>query len=191
MHPTACKRFTPLLKKLYYHLKAQGREFEVVFLSSDMLLGPYEEYASRMPWWCLPLQQSTIVQRLSTIYKTSGIPHLVALDADGTVVHSDAVPLVKANPTACPWRPCRVVDMLPEQYLQSSGETASFDDLDQKYLLIYVATSQCPPCRRLTPLVKELYQLLKAQRNDFEVSLLFTLKTVHIAQAMLGTKFFL
>ena len=174
--------------QLYHTLKQQQQrsdndnnknDFEVVFCSSDMMSGPFHNYAAQMPWWSLPLHHSAIVQRLSTVYQACGIPHLTVLDTDGSVLHADAIDLVRGNnnnnnsipTTPFPWRPQRLVDLLPEQYLHANGGRAPMSSLDSKYLLVYASASWCPaPCQeRITPRVVQMYQLLTAQRTDVEV----------------------
>lgn len=163
--------------QLYQHLQQQDEwkdKFEIVFCSSDMILGPYRDYASTMPWWSLPLSETAIVDALSAFYQTSGIPHLVVLDKDGSVLHNDAVHLVmNRSATEFPWRPKRFVDLLPRQYVRannSSNLLSTSTDLDKKqYLLIYAGSHTCPPCQKLTPKIANVYQQLKAQRDDFEV----------------------
>ena len=167
---SACKRFTPTLIELYNRLKAQRQDFEIVFCSSDLMNQCYQQYACKMPWWCLPLQASGIVDRLSATYHTKGIPHLVVLDTDGTILQGDAINQVLNDPLGAqfPWRARRLVDMLPEQYLRADGTRAPVASLDDKYLLIFASASWCPSCQRLAPHLAQVYQQLQAVRDDFE-----------------------
>lgn len=146
-----------------------------------MILGPYRDYASTMPWWSLPLSETAIVDALSAFYQTSGIPHLVLIDKNGSVLHNDAVNLVmNRSVTEFPWRPKRFVDLLPRHYVHvnnSNQPLPASTGLDQKhYLLIYAGSHTCPPCQKLAPKIAQVYQQLKAQRDDFEVRNFF-LKT--------------
>ena len=168
---------------LYQQLQQQEEwkdQFEIVFCSSDMILGPYRDYASTMPWWSLPLSETKIVDALSAYYQTAGIPHLVMLDKNGSVLHQDAVELVMNQSIAeFPWRPKRFVDLLPRQYIhaRNPGELLSTSlGLDSKdYLLIYAGAHAYPQCRKMAPKIGQVYQQLKAQRDDFEVSFCQTL----------------
>eukprot|EP00920_Eleutheroschizon_duboscqi_P025481 GHVT01062689.1.p1 GENE.GHVT01062689.1~~GHVT01062689.1.p1 ORF type:complete len:770 (+),score=100.61 GHVT01062689.1:269-2578(+) len=44
-----CRRFTPKLREVYKRLKAEGREFEVVFVSNDESATKFQEYFSGAP----------------------------------------------------------------------------------------------------------------------------------------------
>ena len=154
--------------ELYNHLKSQRQDFEIVFCSSDLMQECYRQYASQMPWWCLPLQSSDIVDRLSATYRTKGIPHLVVLDGDGTVLKNDAVQQVLKDPLGdrFPWRTNRLVDVLPQYYLRPDGTKAPMESLDDKYLLLIASASWCPPCQRLIPYLGQVYRHLRAARED-------------------------
>jgi thiol-disulfide isomerase/thioredoxin len=195
----ACKRFTPQLMELYRSLKGsnkQDADFEIVLCSMDTMELEYESYAAKMPWWCFPFG-APVVRRLATLYQTSGIPHLVILDACGRkVLHHDGVPKVQADPAGLrfPWRPARLVDLLPAQFTvdllpaqfthtntslvgpdTEHGPDANSTPLqnvvpfDDQYLLIYASASWCAPCQRLTPKVAAAYRKLRAVRRDVEV----------------------
>eukprot|EP00977_Amphora_coffeiformis_P012319 scaffold3043_cov180-Amphora_coffeaeformis.AAC.11 len=121
-----------------------------------------------MPWWCLPLQFSGVVDRLSATYHTKGIPHLVVLDKDGTVLKNDAIHQVLNDPKGdkFPWRPSRLVDLLPQHYLRADGTKAPMASLDDKYLLLIASASWCPPGERLIPYLAQVYRHLRAARED-------------------------
>lgn len=170
-----------MLIELYNKLKAKKdhEDFELVFCSMDRTLDEYNSYCSKMPWWCLP-HKSPVMGRLSNLYGARGIPHLVVLDKDGTLMGADGVGLVSMDPEGhdFPWRPKPIVDLLPSYYLSSSS-TSSDDqtmtllpmtDLDEKHLMLYFSAHWCPPCRRFTPHLSKAYQALKKQRpDDFEL----------------------
>jgi len=193
---TACRRFTPLLIDLYKTLKQKQSaatnstsnddakcidDFEIVFCSMDKVQTEYDSYTSAMPWWCLPFQSSRM-GTLANTYQCQGIPHLVILDVDGTVLHDDGVGEVSTDPTGehFPWRPKPIVDILPEYYLAPSSsnnnngdDSATFEqelsamtELDDKYLMLYFSAHWCPPCRRFTPMLCQAYTDLKHVHGD-------------------------
>ncbi len=55
------------------------------------------------------------------------------------------------------------------ELLGPSGTTVSVDTLEGKFVLLYFSAHWCPPCRGFTPILKEYYEALKAQRSDFEI----------------------
>ena len=81
-----CRGFTPKLVEFYNKLKASGKAFEIVFVSSDKDEGQFKEYFAEMPWLSLPFSYRDLKNSLSKKYKVSGIPHFVILDTDGEVI---------------------------------------------------------------------------------------------------------
>eukprot|EP01098_Paradermamoeba_levis_P015256 TRINITY_DN762_c0_g1_i2.p1 TRINITY_DN762_c0_g1~~TRINITY_DN762_c0_g1_i2.p1 ORF type:complete len:222 (+),score=50.95 TRINITY_DN762_c0_g1_i2:67-732(+) len=77
-----CRGFTPVLAKLYNQVKADGNNFEVVFVSSDSDEGSFAAYHSEMPWLALPFSDRQAKADLSAEWGVSGIPALVLVDAE-------------------------------------------------------------------------------------------------------------
>ena len=172
-----CRRFTPILIELYKKLKQRQdvEDFELVFCSMDRTREEYDSYTREMPWWCLP-HQSPAMDTLTTLHRAQGIPHLVILDRDGSILVADAVGFVSQDRegTNFPWRPKRLVELFPSSYLPSPGSSSNQNrlataDLDDKYLMLYMSAHWCPPCRRFTPKLAKAYTALKNQRDDFEL----------------------
>jgi nucleoredoxin len=82
-----CRQFTPMLVKTVNELKKDGKNFDVVFVSSDQskenMLGYMTE--TKMPWNALPFD-SDKKQSLASKYGVRGIPTLVIVDKDGKTV---------------------------------------------------------------------------------------------------------
>jgi len=66
-----CKAFTPELVKTYKKLNEEGKNFEVVFVSSDRTDEKFKEYYGTMPWLALPLKDDRIDQ-LSSYFEVEG-----------------------------------------------------------------------------------------------------------------------
>jgi len=80
-----CRRFTPLLKTFYQ--EAVGLGVEIVFVSSDQTEEAMFDYMkeSHGEWFALPFEDK-IATELSNKYDIAGIPSLVVVKKDGTVV---------------------------------------------------------------------------------------------------------
>ena len=50
-----CREFTPKLIETYNKLKEDGKNFEIVFASSDENAKGFEDYYKDMPWLAFPL----------------------------------------------------------------------------------------------------------------------------------------
>lgn len=171
-HLVACRRFTPLLVDLYNTLKTSGAEdFEIVFLSMDKTDVEYAGYTSSMPWWSLP-RKSPLNAKLASMYEAQGIPHLVVIDRDSTILVPDGVGEVTADPSGrhFPWRPKPISQLLPSTYLAADGSRRGIQQLAQKYLLLYFSAHWCPPCQQFTPKLAAAYlQLRQTRSDDFEI----------------------
>lgn len=161
-----------MLIDFYKKLKSRAgtEDFEVIFCSMDKVEPEYTSYSNSMPWWSLPFE-SPHMGNLANVYGAQGIPHLVVLDKDGTVINSDALGEVSVDPEGekFPWRPRKIIEILPEQYLGSDKVLHPMAELDSKYLMFYFSAHWCPPCRGFTPTLSKAYTALKKQRSDFEV----------------------
>jgi len=101
-----CKGFTPKLASWYTKdLHAKG--LEVVFVSSDRDEGAFTEYAAEMPWHALEFADRKRKEQLSTRFGVSGIPSVVIIDADGSVISKDGRAAISADPAGedFPWHP--------------------------------------------------------------------------------------
>ena len=95
-----CRGFTPELAKAYATYKAAGKNLEIVFASSDRDEKAFGEYFAEMPWLALPFSERDRKEKLSSKFKGRGIPTLVILDTDGSVITTDGRSAVSEDPTA-------------------------------------------------------------------------------------------
>lgn len=80
-----CRGFTPVLTEAYKGWKAAGKSVEVVFVSSDQGPSEFSSYWGEMPWLAVPHGDPRVAACKSK-FGVSGIPMLVVLKGDGTVV---------------------------------------------------------------------------------------------------------
>jgi len=58
-----CRVFTPQLLVTYDKLKGEGKNFEIVFISSDRSESSFTEYYASMPgWFALPYKDERCLQ---------------------------------------------------------------------------------------------------------------------------------
>ena len=88
-----CHEFTPLLEELYQDMNADSKVFEVVFFSGDAKEEQFKTYFSKMVWPALPWKDARI-KALATEIKIKGVPHLLAIKRDGTILQNSAVKAV-------------------------------------------------------------------------------------------------
>ncbi len=99
-----CKKFTPMLTTFYRSFKA-SHKLECVFVSCDHDLNSWSSYyEGHMPWCSIHFDDESYRSELQSRYEVSGIPRLVVLAADGTVIESNAVQVPLNAATVDAWR---------------------------------------------------------------------------------------
>jgi nucleoredoxin len=91
-----CRGFTPKLAD--YYKKGLKDKMEIVFVSSDRDQASFDEYSKEMPWLALPYEKRSEKDALSKAFDVNGIPSLVILNPDGTVVTTEGRSRVEKDP---------------------------------------------------------------------------------------------
>ena len=86
-----CRAFTPLLIAAYNQLKAEGKPFEVVLVTSDQSEADMRAYMKGhdMPWLAVPFGDKPI-DALKKKFGVAGIPKLVVVDSSGKTLSENA-----------------------------------------------------------------------------------------------------
>jgi nucleoredoxin len=151
-----CRGFTPKLAEMYKDA-FQGKGMEIVFVSSDKDEAAFKDYYGEMPWVSVPFDSKDVKSSLDKKFKVQGIPTLVILGPDGSVITKEGRAAVMKDPKGekYPWIPPtaaekaqRVKDLLGEELL---GKTSG------KHFGIYFSAHWCPPCRGFTPKLADFY----------------------------------
>jgi nucleoredoxin len=168
-----CKGFTPSLSEFYQKLQSKGQiAFEIVFASSDKDENAFNGYYDEMPFAALPYEKRDLKGKLSSAYGVSGIPTLVVLDTDGTVLTKKGRNEVSSDPEGIrfPWRPLSLTEELGSEFLGKDGCKVGKSSFDGKFLGIYFSAHWCPPCRGFTPKLVDYYNKRKEKgHDDFEI----------------------
>lgn len=171
-----CTKFLPKLH-FFYELNPDVKtDYEIIFCSLDKNEQDYNEYVEEMPWWCLPYATSTLPKLVASL-QANFLPHLVVIDMEGKIITKEGVSALKQDPTGkkFPWRPNRIVDIIPSSY--RSGELSTDEEivllptneLDEKYLLLYFACRSDALSQEFTPWLVKAYNNLKTKRDNFEL----------------------
>jgi nucleoredoxin len=107
-----CRGFTPKLAEWYSEsLKAKG--LEIVFVSSDRDEKAFQEYFADQPWLALSYSCRKEKEQLSNLCGVEGIPSLVIIDKDGSIINKDGRAAVSSDPTGAelPWYPKPVANL--------------------------------------------------------------------------------
>jgi len=103
-----CRGFTPKLAECHKELKDAGKKFEIVFLSSDHSEAEFTEYMAQMPWLALPYSERDLKSDLSALFEVRGIPSLVLLKADGSLITTDGTEAISYGAEYFPWGPAEM-----------------------------------------------------------------------------------
>jgi len=101
-----CRGFTPQLAQWYTKdLKSKG--LEVVFVSSDKDEEQFKDYFKDMPWLALDFEDRKRKTQLSGMFGVRGIPALVIVDKDGSVITKEGRGAISSDPEGVkfPWYP--------------------------------------------------------------------------------------
>lgn len=168
-----CRGFTPALATFYNTMQSKGQvPFEIVFASSDRDQASFDEYYSEMPFASIPFENRQAKEKLSAKFGVSGIPMLVVLDTDGSVMSKKGRNLVASDPEGSnfPWKPKTISEELGDTFLGQGGATVQKSSFDNKYVGIYFSAHWCPPCRQFTPKLVNFYNKRKELgHDDFEI----------------------
>lgn len=101
-----CKFFTPELTKTYEHLKENGKNFEVVFVTSDRSSESWQQHAGCMPWLAIPFDDPRL-QQITSQFGIDGIPSLVILDEKGGLITMSGRQAIQHDSAGVdfPWHP--------------------------------------------------------------------------------------
>jgi len=118
-----CRMFTPTLKDTYKKIAASRSDFEIVFLSRDSDQQAFGDYFAKMPWLAVPFSGSVDIDQLAEMFFVEGIPTLVLIGPDGTIINTDATGMVRSDPDgeAFPWKAnaATALDLKPPSPAQS------------------------------------------------------------------------
>jgi nucleoredoxin len=84
-----CVAFTPELAKKYEELKAQGKKFDIIFVSFDRDVNNAKEYFADMPWKMLKYEKREEAMKLAEIFEVEGIPSLTLIDESGKLITNE------------------------------------------------------------------------------------------------------
>jgi nucleoredoxin len=106
-----CRAFTPELAKQYKKIQEAELPFEIVFLSSDKSEDAFKEYYEQMPCLALPYENRQGKEQLSDAFGVNGIPSLVLLDKDRSIITTSGRGAVMGRLEDFPWYPKPVTNL--------------------------------------------------------------------------------
>lgn len=119
-----CRFFTPQLISKYKEIVADGKAFDVVFVSSDSDQKAFDDYYADMPWKALSFSDRETKEKISSKYEVRGIPTLVLIDPrTGEVISKEGRLLVgEYGSEAFPFTDDAVVQYKNEKLMKASAK---------------------------------------------------------------------
>jgi nucleoredoxin len=92
-----CRQFTPRLAKWYN--EGLKDKLEIVYCSDDQDQGQFDEYSAEMPWLKLKFSKREEKELITKALGVTGLPMLVVLNPDGSVLTMEGQAGVVEDPT--------------------------------------------------------------------------------------------
>jgi nucleoredoxin len=158
-----CRGYTPQLATKYEEIKAAGLPFEVIFVSSDQNENAFNEYFAEHPWAAMPYELRQRKEDLSSHFGVEGIPTLVLLDTDRSVITKSGRGAVMGDLKDFPFHPKPVTDL--------AGDADGINEAPAVVVLCEAAGAavQAEVLAALEPVAAEYIAAAKAKKEDPEV----------------------
>ncbi|CAK9004312.1 Nucleoredoxin [Durusdinium trenchii] len=107
-----CRQFSPILIECYNKLIEDGKDVELIYISSDRTQEDYDGYFAKMPWLAIPFGDDR-KDTLSSRFGVEGIPTLIMLDQERAVLNKGLREYVTNDPVGAdfPWAPKPVLTL--------------------------------------------------------------------------------
>jgi len=109
-----CHSFTPKLVETFKAVKAAGKKFEIIFVSSDRSMEDFQKYFGTMAGFHAIPHGDKRKGALSKVFEVEGIPTFVTIDAEtGATINANARGPVSSDAEGAnfPWTPPAVEDL--------------------------------------------------------------------------------
>lgn len=186
-----CRNFTPKLAERYQKLMEEGENLEIIFVSADETDEEAMDYFKSMPWKMLNFEQRDLETQLSRTFQVRGIPSLVLVEADGTLITTEGREVLmnvapskakeyaaekaekerrRAEEMVALKANFNVINYFADKkVVDSEGNFIAADHLKGKIVGLYFSAHWCPPCRGFTPILAEKYKTFVGDNKPFEI----------------------
>jgi len=140
------------------------KNFEIIFVSSDKDEDAFQEYYEEMPWISFPFEDPRGAE-LSDLFDVEGIPTLVFIKHDGTILSRDARSYVSEDPEGkdFPWIPKPVVRLsnsASQRLTRSPALIVNFPTIEE--------------VNEIQPKLLQLLEKYKSEKDEDQVVVMLT-----------------
>jgi len=127
-----CRGFTPELAATYTKMmeNGAGKDFEIIFVSSDRDEEAFNEYHAEQPWLALPYADRALKEDLSKACGVEGIPTLTIIGPDGKIINGNGRGALSKDKEGAnfPWLPPAYTDLEDAESINDSPTFIAFLD---------------------------------------------------------------
>ncbi|GKC94494.1 probable nucleoredoxin 2 [Tanacetum coccineum] len=181
--------------EVYKQIKEkEGKEFEIIFVSSDEDLNAFNNYyESYMPWLAIPFSDLETKKALNKRFDVEGIPCLIILqpDDDTFVLHDGVELIYRYGVEAYPFTNERLDELLNQEkeihdqqtllklltnhdrdflLAHSASKEVPVSSLVGKTIGLYFSAHWCLPSHKFTPKLISIYKKIKQKLMQQDVN---------------------
>lgn len=151
-----------ILTDIYGEMKKQNQNFEMVYIPLDKKDRDSKIHSSSYPWASLPLSEKWRIPALLKATKLKAVPGVVIVDAKGNLINSKGFQSMLADPSAYPWLPPKLKDLIGEELITTSNEKIPTSDvLPNNIIALLFSANWCNPCHEFTETFSQIFQKIK------------------------------
>ncbi|CDR95057.1 Nucleoredoxin [Babesia bigemina] len=162
--------FTKNLKQIQETMKESGRKFQVVYVNVDRKQVDGVDHFRDMPWYALPFDDKERVAHLCQLYDITGIPSVVLLNSDGSVINDRALYLMANKPNNFPWKVESPLDLIPDTLVNGNNQAVPKASLEGKIVALYFGAGWTRSSKEFSEKLQEFHRAVGEKTDGkFEV----------------------
>lgn len=162
--------FTKNLERIQEAMKASGRKFQVVYVNVDQKQVDGVDHFKGMPWYAVPFGDKKRISHLCQLYDITGIPSVVLLNSDGSVINDRALYLMAHRPNNYPWKVESPLDLVPETLVNGNNQKVDKDALKGKIVGLYFGAGWTRSNKDFSEKLQEYYRSVNEKTDGkFEI----------------------
>ncbi|KAK1442642.1 hypothetical protein BgAZ_301600 [Babesia gibsoni] len=162
--------FTKTLEQIQEAARASGRKFQVVYVNVDQKQVDGVDHFKNMPWYAIPFGDKKRISHLCQLYDITGIPSVVLVNSDGSVINDRALYLMAHKPNDFPWKVESPLDLIPETLVNGNNKRVDKDSLKGKIVGLYFGAGWIKSNKDFNEKLQEYYKAVNEKTDGkFEI----------------------
>ncbi|KAK1938507.1 hypothetical protein X943_001838 [Babesia divergens] len=162
--------FTKNLVQIQEAMRASGRKFQVVYVNVDQRSVDAVDHFKDMPWYAIPFGDKKRITHLCQLYDITGIPSVVLVNSDGSVINDRALYLMAHKPNNFPWKVETPLDLIPDTLVNGNNQKVGKDSLKGKIVGVYFGAGWIRSNKDFNEKLQEYYKAVNDKTDGkFEI----------------------